>query len=140
MNSRCVVLFLVLLSLSITASAQRLDGTLCGTIEDPHGAVVTDAEVTVSNQATDVKQTMPTTSTGEYVFPHLLVGAYTVEVKGKGFANDLRKDVEVLPNQVVTADAKLSVGTPDEIVEVTGGGEVVKRPPLNSRTILALAQ
>src|SRR6266567_2602042 len=126
MNSRYVALFSILVALSITASAQRLDGTLRGTVQDPHGAVVTDAEVTVSGQATGVKQTMQTTSTGEYVFPYLLVGTYTVEVKAKGFANYSRKDVEVLPNQVVTADAKLSVGAEGEIVEVTGGGEVVQ--------------
>jgi len=86
-NSRYVVPFLILLSLSITASAQRLDGTLRGTVEDPHGAVIKEAEVTVSNQATGVKQTMQTTSTGEFVFPNLLVGTYTVEVRAKGFAD-----------------------------------------------------
>jgi len=125
-NSRYVVPFLILLSLSITASAQRLDGTLRGTVEDPHGAVIKEAEVTVSNQATGVKQTMQTTSTGEFVFPNLLVGTYTVEVRAKGFADYSRKNVEVLPNQVVTADARLSVGTAGETVEVTGGGEVVQ--------------
>src|SRR4029077_10244555 len=125
-NSRYVVLFLILVSLSITASAQRLDGTLRGTVVDPHGAVVTEAEVTVSNQATEATQFMKTTSTGEYVFPNLLVGTYTVEVKAKGFASYLRQDVEVLPNQTVNADARLTVGAPSEIVEVAGGGELVQ--------------
>jgi len=119
-------LFLLLPLLSVLSFGQRLDGTLRGTVEDPHGAVVADAEVTASNQATGVKQTMQTTSSGEYVFPNLLVGTYTVEVKAKGFADYSRKDVEVLPNQVLTADARLSVGTAGEIVEVTGGGEVVQ--------------
>jgi len=49
-----------------------------------------------------------------------------VEVQARGFAIYSRKDVEVLPNQVVTADAKLSVGTVGAIVEVTVGGEVVQ--------------
>jgi len=119
-------LFLLLPLLSVLSFGQRLDGTLRGTVEDPHGAVVNDAEVTASNQATGVKRTMQTTSSGEYVFPNLQVGTYTVEVKAKGFAVYSRKDVEVLPNQVVTADARLSVGTAGEIVEVTGGGEVVQ--------------
>ena len=119
-------LFLLLPLLSVLSFGQRLDGTLRGTVEDPHRAVVADAEVTASNQANGVKQTMQTTSSGEYVFPNLLVGTYTVEVKAKGFADYSRKDVEVLPNQVVTADVRLSVGTAGEIVEVTGGGEVVQ--------------
>jgi hypothetical protein len=111
---------------SISASAQRLDGTLRGTVEDPSGAVVSGVEVTVTNQATGVKQNMQTTSTGEYVFPHLLVGTYTVELKARGFSSYSRKDVEVLPNQVVAADARLSVGAEGTIVEVTGGSEVVQ--------------
>jgi Carboxypeptidase regulatory-like domain/TonB dependent receptor len=126
MQTKLKRLFLTVPLLSALAFAQRLDGTLRGTVEDPHGAVVTDAEVTVFNQATGISHTMQTTSTGEYVFPNLLIGTYTVEVKAKGFANYLRKNVEVLPNQVVTADARLSVGTQGEIVEVTGGGEVVQ--------------
>src|SRR4029077_9470418 len=69
---------------------------------------------------------MKTTSTGEYVFPNLLVGTYTVEVKAKGFASYSRQDVEVLPNQTVNADARLTVGAPSEIVEVAGGGELVQ--------------
>ena len=112
--------------LSISAYAQRLDGTLRGRVEDPSGAVVSGANVTVTNQATGVKQTTQTTSTGEYVFPHLLVGSYTVEVGAKGFANYFRKNVEVLPNQLITADASLAVGTEGTIVEVTGGAEVVQ--------------
>ncbi len=116
----------VAVMISISASAQRLDGTLRGTVEDPSGAVVSEVEVIVTNQATGVKQTMQTTSTGEYVFPHLLVGTYTVELKAKGFSNYSRKDVEVLPNQVVAADARLTVGAEGTIVEVTGGSEVVQ--------------
>ena len=112
--------------LSISAHAQRLDGTLRGRVEDPSGAVVSGANVTVTNQATGVKQTTQTTSTGEYVFPHLLVGSYTVEVAAKGFANYFRKNVGVLPNQLITADASLAVGTEGTIVEVTGGAEVVQ--------------
>src|SRR5947208_1673777 len=77
--------------LSISAYAQRLDGTLRGRVEDPSGAVVSGANVTVTNQATGVKQTTQTTSTGEYVFPHLLVGSYTVEVGAKGLCELLPK-------------------------------------------------
>src|SRR5437867_11121044 len=95
MNSRYIALLLLLVTISITASAQRLDGTLRGTVEDPSGAVVSGVEVTVTNQATGVKQNTQTTSTGEYVFPHLLVGTYTVELNAKGFSNYSQKDVEV---------------------------------------------
>jgi hypothetical protein len=108
------------------ATAQRLDGTLRGTVQDPSGAVIAGAEVTATNQGTGVKQTANTTSRGEYVFPNLLVGSYTVEITAPGFGKYSRKDVQVLPNQVITADAKLAVGAAGTTVEVTGGAEVVQ--------------
>jgi len=55
--------------LSISAYAQRLDGTLRGTVEDPSGAVVSEATVTATNQLTGLKQSAMTTSAGDYVFP-----------------------------------------------------------------------
>jgi len=61
---------------SLTASAQRLDGTLRGTVEDPSGAVVHDATVTATNEVTGSTHSTQTTSVGEYVFPNLLPGLY----------------------------------------------------------------
>ena len=93
--------------LSLSAYGQRLDGTLRGTVRDPSGAVIPGADVTVTNETTGGKQTTQSTSTGEYVFPNLQVGTYTVEVIAKGFGDFSRKGVDVLPNQVISADASL---------------------------------
>ena len=67
-----------------------------------------------------------TTSSGEYVFPNLLTGMYTIETEASGFSKQVQRDVEVLPNQVVTADAKLTIGAASTTVEVAAGGEVVQ--------------
>jgi hypothetical protein len=125
-KSRVVVGYLFIVLITATASAQRLDGTLRGTVKDPAGAVIAGGNVTATNQVTGVKESTKTTSHGEYVFPNLLVGMYTVEVEAPGFSKSVRKDVEVLPNQVITADASLAVGSTSEVVEVTGGAEVVQ--------------
>lgn len=113
------IMALALFSNSFPALGQRLDGTLRGTVHDPTGVVVSGAEPTAINQSTGVRQSTQTTSTGEYVFPNLLVGTYTVEVRAKGFSDYLRKDVQVLPNQVVTADARVAVAAQGTVVEVT---------------------
>lgn len=112
--------------LCLSAYGQRLDGTLRGTVKDPSGAVIPNADVTVTNQTTAVKQTTKSTSTGQYVFPNLQVGTYTVGVTAKGFKEYIRKDVEVLPNQVISADASLGVAAGTQVVEVTSGGEIVQ--------------
>jgi hypothetical protein len=112
--------------LSISAYAQRLDGTLRGTVEDPSGAMVSEATVTATNQVTGLKQSAMTTSAGDYVFPNLLVGMYTVEMAAPGLVKYTRKDVDVLPNQVITANARLLVAAPGTTVEVVSGSEVVQ--------------
>jgi Carboxypeptidase regulatory-like domain/TonB dependent receptor len=111
---------------SISSFAQRLDGTLRGKVTDPSGAVIPGADVTARNQETGVKQTIKTTSTGEYVFPNLQVGLYTVSVRARGFTDFDRKDVQVLPNQVMAADATMRVGGETTTVEVTTGAETVQ--------------
>jgi len=125
MNWKVSTSFLFVL-MSAAVFAQRLDGTLRGTVKDPAGAVISGGTVNAVNQVTDVRESTKTTSTGEYVFPNLLVGMYTVEVESPGFSKFARRDVEVLPNQVITADASLTVGAENTIVEVTGGAEAVQ--------------
>lgn len=112
--------------LCVAAWSQRLDGTLRGTVEDQSGAVVPGATVTVTNQQTGASQSATTTSAGTYLFPNLTVGPYTVTVEASKFQKYLRKDVEVLPNQVVTADARLAVGAEGTTLEVTAGAETVQ--------------
>ena len=86
-----LALIAVLLSISVPVIAQRLDGTLRGTVVDSSGAVIPGADVTASNQETGVQQTTKTTSSGAYVFPNLLVGTYTVRVVAKGFTEFERR-------------------------------------------------
>ena len=122
----CTISAFAVVVLSISAYAQRLDGSLSGTVEDPSGAVVIEATVTATNQLTGVKQSASTTSAGNYAFPNLLIGMYTVEVEAPGFLKYTRKDVDVLPNQAITANARLRVAAPGTIVDVVSGSEVVQ--------------
>src|SRR6266436_10193413 len=111
---------------SLTASAQRLDGTLRGTVEDPSGAVVHNATVTAINEVTGSTHSTQTTSVGEYVFPNLLPGMYTVQVQVPHFTKYIRQHVRVQPNQVVTADARLTIETVGAVIEVIdSGGDIV---------------
>jgi hypothetical protein len=111
---------------SLLATAQRAGGTLRGTVFDPSGAVVPGATVNATNQNTGVTSSTQTTSAGTYVFPNLLIGPYSMTVQAPSFQQLLRKDINVLPNQVTTADAKLTVGATTAEVEVTAGGETVQ--------------
>jgi len=76
-----VVSLLLTLSFASSAAAQRLDGTLRVVVSDVSGASVTDAKVTVTNEATNVSQSTDASSNGAYEFPNLLIGSYTVTVE-----------------------------------------------------------
>jgi uncharacterized surface anchored protein len=65
------------------AAAQRTTGTLRGQVLDPQSAVVVDARVRVTNNATGIVQELVTTSAGTYTVPSLIPGNYTVTVEAK---------------------------------------------------------
>src|SRR5215468_4338396 len=108
------------------ARAQRLDGSLRVTVTDKTGAMVEDARVTVTNEATNVSTTATASSAGTYVFPNLLVGTYRVTVEKDGFKKFVSKGVTVESNQVAETAALLEVGDVTAVVEVEAGAELVK--------------
>src|SRR5215470_9922718 len=91
------------LLLGSATGAQRLDGTLRITVMDHSQAVVEDAKVTAENEATGVATTTSASSAGTYVFPNLLVGAYTITVEKDGFKKSVQKGIAVNSNQVAEA-------------------------------------
>src|SRR5438477_3337036 len=75
------MLLLTLLSSSTFTWAQTLSGTLRVEVSDSTGALVPDAKVTVTNDATGVTSTISGGPAGLYTFPSLNVGTYTVSVE-----------------------------------------------------------
>src|SRR5690349_18668413 len=60
-----------LLLVSSLAFGQAISGDLVGTVTDKSGAVVPNATVTATNEATNVKASTTTNSSGEYRFSNL---------------------------------------------------------------------
>src|SRR6266550_263090 len=111
---------------SVSAFAQGTTGTLRGQVLDPAGAVVPNAEVTVTNQETGVSVKVTTTSAGTYALPSLIPGLYKITVEAKGFKSFVKKDVSVIANQDNVADAQVELGAATEMIEVTGGAVEVQ--------------
>lgn len=117
---------LMITILSGSAAAQRITGTLRGQVLDPQGAVIVNAQVVVTNDATGVSESLVTSSAGTYNLPAVLPGSYTVTIDAKGFRKFVKKDVPVLADQDNVADARLDVGVASEVVEVVAGGAQVQ--------------
>jgi hypothetical protein len=71
-------------SLAFTPSAHAqvaAAGAILGTITDPTGAVIPDAEVTISNAATQQSRTTQSNPQGFYDFESLLAAHYEITIK-----------------------------------------------------------
>ena len=94
---------------------------ITGVVTDPTGAVVTGANVTVTNPATNSTRRASTNSSGNYSFPALLPGTYNVRAEVQGFQAEVRSGVELQVQQTARIDFQLRVGAVTETIEVTGG-------------------
>src|SRR5438445_13322360 len=75
--------------------AQVAGATLSGTVNDPSGAVVPNAQVSARNTATGVARVATTDSAGFYSIPNLLPGNYEVTVTAPGFSTAVQSNIEL---------------------------------------------
>lgn len=108
--------FLAALIFACAASAQTT-GTLRGTVKDPSGAIIPGTHLTVTLQGSNVPRTTASNASGDYEFPALAVGLYTLEVEAPGFKKLVQKGIEITLGHVVVSDLVMELGT--VIQEVT---------------------
>ena len=143
------------LTFSISAAAQ-IAGTanIQGTVTDSTGAVVPNANVTLTNIATQVKRTSKSNSAGGYLFPGIPIGGYNIEVTAPGFKSYVQNGIVLEVGSNISVDPILSVGATDEKIEVQAEGlalqtedptfkqtidqNAVTEMPLNGRQMTAL--
>ncbi len=146
-------LLLLLLIVSPVAYGQY-SGTIRGTVSDPSGAVISGADVTVTNPATATTRTVKSSEAGEFVVPNLPAGTYEVRIKQGNFKEFVVKAVELHVSSTAVVDARLQMGSAVEQVTVEADalqvqtnsaqvGEVVtnqqvRELPLNGRSLTQL--
>ena len=107
---------------SRTAVGQYSTASLAGTVTDPSGASIPGAKVTVQNNDTGFTQTFTTEAEGEFLFPRLLIGNYTLTVERPGFATYVREAIGLTVGQAATIDIKMRLGEVTEKVTVQADG------------------
>ncbi len=131
-----VVLFLVF-GLSERLNAQVLYGSVVGTVSDQSGAVLPEAQVTLTNDRTGLKRQATTDSTGSYRVLDLPEGTYTIGVLARGFKPLKQTNIVVTLGQVNEQDLQLQVGAMTQEVTVQATGAVLQTQKADVHTTIS---
>jgi hypothetical protein len=113
------------------AFAQLDTGSIVGTVTDSSGAVLPGVTVTATQTETGVTTTVVTTDKGQYVFPALKIGRYSVAAELSGFRRAISDGIELHVQERREANLTLAVGTVSEEVKVTAAAEVLQTQTAN---------
>jgi hypothetical protein len=156
------MLLLVLLILTIATLTPAVwsqstvsTGSIQGTVTDPNGAVIPNASIVITNQATKQSVKLTSSSTGTFSSGALQPGQYEVRVTADKFQTQVMT-LTVQVGVTSSANAKLTVGPASTVVEVNATGVVINTEqatvqgvlttqqienlPINGRNFLDLAQ
>ena len=99
--------------------AQTFTGSLTGTVSDTSGGMIAGVSVRLDNPSTGFSRTTTTTTGGEYNFPDLSVGVYTVTVSLSGFETKKVSQIEIAVSRTTNINVQLGVAHQQDIVEVS---------------------
>jgi hypothetical protein len=101
-------------------------GSISGTVRDPQGAAIPNAEVVIEEEATGQSRTVRTDDDGDYSAQSLPVGRYSVSVAPAGFKKTVATGVEVHVSDRVVVDLNLEIGQVTETVTISDAAQLVE--------------
>src|SRR5436305_6899052 len=108
-DSLVLVGLLFLLAGAASVCAQQFTGGLRGAIRDANG-VVPGVTVTMTNEATNVSRETVTNDVGQYNFPAVAPGTYTLRAQVTGYKTYESKGLTVGTQQFIAIDVTLEIG------------------------------
>ncbi|HEX3701986.1 MAG TPA: carboxypeptidase-like regulatory domain-containing protein, partial [Vicinamibacterales bacterium] len=127
-NTRGAFIVAVAICLStLTARAQINPGHLTGVVKDAQGAVLPGVTVTASSPALLGAQSVTSEAGGEYRFPNLPAGTYTLTFELSGFQTMKRENIVLATGQTLNVDSTLQLASLSETITVSGQAPVVDK-------------
>jgi Carboxypeptidase regulatory-like domain len=152
---RFPVILLFLSFASVSLFGQFEAGSVLGTVTDATSAVLPNVTIEIKSLSTNAMRTTTSNAAGEWNFPALPPGRYSVTAKQSGLRDEIRT-FELSVGQKLQVDIAMSVGTASETVTVNASGEMLETTssdlsnirtnqqvvdlPLNSRNFTQLVQ
>jgi hypothetical protein len=124
MMRRVVLSAVFLLMGASLLAAQQFTGGVRGSVSDANG-VVPGVAVTLTNEATNISRDVVTNEVGQYNFPAVPPGTYTLKAQIAGYKSFESKGLVVGTQQFITLDVKLDLGAIEESVTVTGQSPLI---------------
>src|SRR5258707_14449794 len=101
--ARIIAVLLLMICGGLSVQGQTIFGRISGTVKDSNGGAIPDANVTITNLATNIARTVTTNDEGFYTATNLPVGSYCLAAERTGFKHASQSGI------AVTADARTTV-------------------------------
>ena len=134
------VLVLFALSFSHSSFGQAVNATLVGTITDASGATVASAKIMATEVATGLISQSVTNESGNFTFPNMQPGTYSLTAEAKGFKKETHQNIDLPTNTTTRVDFSLAAGSTSETVEVTTAPPVLQTDRADISTNLGQRQ
>jgi Carboxypeptidase regulatory-like domain/TonB dependent receptor len=119
------------LLIPLPVSAQIDTAALVGRASDTSGGVLPGVTITATQEGTGVTATTVTNTSGEFVFPALKVGRYTVTAELGGFRRSVQREIVLNVQDRAQVNFTLEVGAVAEEVTVVGRTELLQTQSAN---------
>jgi len=136
--------FFLLLIRGSSLNSQTPDtATILGQVSDPTHALVTGAQIKVTNSLTGLERTTSTDAAGKFSLAGLPVaGAYRLTASKTGFAEAQVENLTLVGGRTARVSLQLNVASGATLIEVTGvaGGVLTDEPQVGERISALHAQ
>ncbi len=137
--SICLALIIPATSGLQHAWAQEVTASITGTVSDPSGAAVANANITATSVERGIAYTAVSNDSGLYRISQLPVGSYSLRAEKSGFSVASYPAFVLTLNQVARIDVAMKVGQTTETVEVTSAAPVMETDTTQVDTIINAA-
>src|SRR6185437_8913033 len=137
-----VAFFVTVGSAPVVAFGQAITvnaGSIQGTITDQSGAIIPNAQVTISNPETGYTHSLRTDASGLYTVGPLNPGTYVVIVTASGFQR-LQVTTIVKTGTATNGNFKLTVGAATETIQVNAGAVQLNTDQSNVSGVISQQQ
>jgi hypothetical protein len=135
----CLALIVLVLNISVAHAQTLITGDITGRVLDKSGAVVPGATLMLTSDADGSKQTVKSGTNGNYRFPLLRPGSYSIHSEGSGMSANV-SNVAVNVGQATAVDITVGATGNNVIVEVNTNQPLLQSEDGNISTTFSTDQ